>query len=222
MITETGENRLDEVPYFRLSHYKKKPHLQKTVAHPRLVPVAPGTAGPAHQERRSAIAGPARTSHFIPLHFGPCLNGAVRGCLLDENRGCLLQSNSANGFRFPDLFCLNDSAQFANQIKADFSNCQQELGAPSGNQRSQLCPLDGWHQRWGCCCLLVAREVSGERQQTSKYLLDSNQGRGSRAGEADFIFWKEKRQTGPMWPQRLNGRNNREPVWTHDIEPPSN
>lgn len=40
------------------------------------------------------------------------------------------------------------------------------------------------------------------REQISKYLLDSTWSRGSKSEEADFIFWKEKRQAGSMWPQR--------------------
>lgn len=43
-------------------------------------------------------------------------------------------------------------------------------------------------------------------------------GRASR--KRPFIFCKEGGQAGPLWPQRLSGRNNKEPIWTHILSLP--
>lgn len=62
-----------------------------------------------------------------------------------------------------------------------------------------------------------SREKTADKQVPAQLY----QGRGSKSKEVNFIFWKEKRQTGPTWPQRLSGRNTREQVWAHDTEAPS-
>lgn len=45
---------------------------------------------------------------------------------------------------------------------------------------------------------------------------DSRQARRKQ----QFIFCKEEAQTGPLWPQRLSGRNSKEPIWTHILSLP--
>lgn len=94
-------------------------------------------------------------------------------------------------YGFSDLFCLNDSAQFANQIKADFSNCHS--CAPSRNLQSQLCSLEVWRQRWECCCLLVATLVPTKgRRQIGRYLLDPGEVREQIRGRKLYYLEGEK------------------------------
>lgn len=51
---------------------------------------------------------------------------------------------------------------------------------------------------------LLAGGQRGSREKTADKQVPAKlyRGRASKSREVNFIFWKEKRQTGPMWPQR--------------------
>lgn len=67
-------------------------------------------------------------------------------------------------------------------------------------------------------CWWAEKFQGGEGRQASTCLTliwVEEQVRGSK-----FYFLEGEKQTGSMWSQRLNGRNHREPIYTHDIELP--
>lgn len=109
---------------------------------------------------------------ILRLHFQHLLQGGYFNGIVRVFTRLKLWLSSAKQlckwlYGFPDLFCLNDSAQFANQIKADFSNCHS--CTPSRSLQSQLHSPKGWYQWQECYCFLAARLVTTNCWKTGRW-----------------------------------------------------
>lgn len=113
-------------------------------------------------------------------------------------------------YGFPDLFCLNDSAQFANQIKADFSNCHS--CTPSRSLQRQLHAPKSWCQWQECCCLLASGVVTTHCCKTGRWasvgLLTLFEQEIGRTGlRKSILFLKGGKLDRTMWLWELVSRH---------------
>lgn len=93
------------------------------------------------------------------------------------------------------------------QIKSKLIFLTATWAHPAGVCRASCVPLTaGTRDRSAAACWRPERFQREDSRQVSR--------------KQQFIFCKEEGQTGLLWPQRLSGRNDKEPIWTHILSLP--